>query len=117
MAITRNSKAKSTQPATKAEQDAPASDEQPTVTSGDDHGVTQDPQAQPEAGATNKKDTSPEQETKRIAVKSMTPSFRRAGFNFSRTETLLDVRRLTEEQLQAIQDEPRLAVRPVTQED
>lgn len=79
---------------------------------------TTDPKTQPEntpPAADAKTTTAPE--TKRIAVKSMTPSFRRAGFEFSRTERILDVRRLTDEQLQAIQDEPRLAVRPVGQED
>ena len=81
---------------------------------------TPDPKAQPkeDVAKAKQKDTSPEAEsTKRIAVKSMTPSFRRAGFEFSRTERILDVRRLTDEQLQAIQEEPRLVVRPVGQED
>ena len=102
MAATKNSKAKTTQPATKAE----------------DNGVTQDPQAQPKENATPPPATVPEPDnTKRIAVKSMTPSFRRAGFQFSHRETILDVGRLTDEQLQAIHDEPRLVVRPVEQED
>lgn len=86
---------------------------------GGDNGDTQDPQAKPEGNAGKEKDNPPpaQESTKRIAVKSMTPSFRRAGFEFSRTERILDVRRLTDEQLQAIQEEPRLVVRPVGQED
>ena len=100
-------------------QPGPGSDEQSPAAGGGDNGDTQDPQAKPEDDAGKEKDTPPpaQESAKRIAVKSMTPSFRRAGFEFSRTERILDVRRLTDEQLQAIQDEPRLAVRPVGQED
>ena len=99
-------------------QPGPGSDEQ-SPAAGGDNGDTQDPQAKPEDDAGKEKDTPPpaQESAKRIAVKSMTPSFRRAGFEFSRTERILDVRRLTDAQLQAIQDEPRLAVRPVGQED
>lgn len=100
-------------------QPGPGSDEQSPAAGGGDNGDTQDPQAKPEDDAGKEKgNPAPAQEsTKRIAVKSMTPSFRRAGFEFSRTERILDVRRLTDEQLQAIQEEPRLVVRPVGQED
>jgi FluMu-like protein len=100
-------------------QPGPGSDEQSPAAGGGDNGDTQDPQAKPEDDAGKEKDTPPpaQESAKRIAVKSMTPSFRRAGFEFSRTERILDVRRLTDAQLQAIQDEPRLAVRPVGQED
>ena len=100
-------------------QPGPGSEEQSPAAGGGDNGDTQDPQAKPEEGAGKEKDNPPpvQESTKRIAVKSMTPSFRRAGFEFSRTERILDVRKLTDEQLQAIQDEPRLAVRPVGQED
>lgn len=103
-------------------QPGPGSDEQSPAAGGGDNGDTQDPQAKPEESAGKDKAATPSapeetQNTKRIAVRSTTPSFRRAGFQFSRTERILDVRRLTDEQLQAIQDEPRLAVRPVGQED
>jgi len=100
-------------------QPGPGSDEQSPAAGGGDNGDTQDPQAKPEDDAGKEKDNPPpaQESAKRIAVKSMTPSFRRAGFEFSRTERILDVRRLTDAQLQAIQDEPRLAVRPVGQED
>lgn len=100
-------------------QPGPGSEEQSPAAGGGDNGDTQDPQAKPENDAGKENDNPPpaQESAKRIAVKSMTPSFRRAGFEFSRTERILDVRRLTDEQLQAIQDEPRLAVRPVGQED
>ena len=100
-------------------QDTAGSEQASPADNGGDNGDTQDPQAKPEDDAGKEKgNPAPAQEsTKRIAVKSMTPSFRRAGFEFSRTERILDVRRLTDEQLQAIQEEPRLVVRPVRQED
>lgn len=119
--VTENTTAEtgSTVEPTAPSQPGPGSDEQSPAAGGGDNGDTHDPQAKPEAGASKEKDNPPpvQESTKRIAVKSMTPSFRRAGFEFSRTERILDVRKLTDEQLQAIQDEPRLAVRPVGQED
>lgn len=100
-------------------QDTAGNEQASPADNGGDNGDTQDPQAKPEGNAGKEKDNPPpaQESTKRIAVKSMTPSFRRAGFEFSRTERILDVRRLTDEQLQAIQEEPRLVVRPVGQED
>jgi hypothetical protein len=100
-------------------QDTAGNEQASPADNGGDNGDTQDPQAKPEGSAGKEKDNPPpaQESTKRIAVKSMTPSFRRAGFEFSRTERILDVRRLTDEQLQAIQEEPRLVVRPVGQED
>lgn len=114
-------------------QPGPGSDEQSPVAGGGDNGDTQDSQAQPKTapekdtpsapeeapeggnGPAAEQDTPPEpEETKRIAVRSIPVTFRRAGFQFGRTETILDVRRLTDEQLKAIQEEPRLIVRPVT---
>lgn len=99
-------------------QPGPGSDEQSPAAGGGDNDDTQDPQAQSENQASPGTDTPNEaEEVKRIAVKAMTPRFRRAGFEFSQRERIIDVRRLTEDQLQAILDEPRLAVRPVGQED
>ncbi|KMQ74007.1 HI1506-related protein [Marinobacter subterrani] len=92
-------------------QDTAGSD-QGSPADGGNSGDTKDPEAQPKAGDQEKSSAS--EEVKRIAVRSITPSFRRAGFQFGRTETILDIRRLTDEQLQAIEEEPRLVVRPVT---
>ena len=106
---------------TQAQQTAGSEQASPAADGGDDGG-TKDPQAKPEEHAGKEKAATPPapeetQNTKRIAVRSTTPGFRRAGFQFSRTDRILDVRKLTDEQLQAIQDEPRLAVRPLGQED
>ncbi len=98
-------------------QEASASEPATPADNGGDNDDTQDPQAQSENQASPGPDTPTEaEEVKRIAVKAMTPRFRRAGFEFSQRERIIDVRRLTEEQLQAILEEPRLAVRPVGQE-
>lgn len=57
------------------------------------------------------------QSHQRIAVRSKAPHFRRAGYSFTRAETVIELSQLTDEQRHAIESEPRLAVRPITQED
>lgn len=99
-------------------QPSPGSEEKSPAAGGGEDDDTQHPQAQSEIQASPDPDAPKEAEdVKRIAVKAMTPRFRRAGFEFSPRERILDVRKLTEEQLNAILEEPRLAVRPVGQED
>jgi len=87
MAATRTSKAKITKPAAKAA-DQTAADNTAAPDSAQGH--------------------------ERIAVRSIPPSFRRAGLQFSRAETVIDVRDLTHEQRKAIESESRLTVRAVT---
>jgi hypothetical protein len=96
--------------------DTAGSEQAAPADNGGDNDDTQHPQAQSENQADPDAPKEAE-EVKRIAVKAMTPRFRRAGFEFSPREQIIDVRKLTEEQLQAIMEEPRLAVRPVGQED
>jgi len=87
MAATRTSKAKITKPAAKAA-DQTAADNTAAPDSAQGH--------------------------ERIAVRSIPPSFRRAGLQFSRAETVIDVCDLTHEQRKAIESESRLTVRAVT---
>jgi hypothetical protein len=87
MAATRTSKAKITKPAAKAA-DQTAADNTAAPGSAQGH--------------------------ERIAVRSIPPSFRRAGLQFSRAETVIDVCDLTHEQRKAIESESRLTVRAVT---
>lgn len=62
-------------------------------------------------------DDTQEVTSKRISVRSRHGGFRRGGFQFNdRADTVLDVRKLSEEQLAAIMDEPQLIVRPLGQE-
>lgn len=52
-----------------------------------------------------------------IWVRSVTPSFRRAGIGFNRAGFGIALTALTDEQLEAIENEPRLVVERVTFED
>lgn len=99
MAATRTSKAKITKPAAKAA-DQTAADN----TAAPDNTAAADNTAAPGSA----------QGHERIAVRSIPPSFRRAGLQFSRAETVIDVCDLTHEQRKAIESESRLTVRAVT---
>lgn len=113
MAATRTSKVKITKPAAKAA-DHPAADSAAIPATGEaNDGGTPDSQAQPKAAPTKAAQVA-KQSHERIAVRSIAPSFRRAGLQFSRAETVIDVRDLTHEQRHALESESRLIVRAVT---
>lgn len=52
----------------------------------------------------------------KILIRSARDSFRRAGLTFTRAGVIVDADDLTEEQREAITDEPQLSVGPVPDE-